>query len=69
METYPKDYIDTLDSDNLLEFNNSMDFEESLNYYVYDNSKDSKDAPKIVTDYEESEENKVTLNNTKVLKN
>ena len=69
METSPKDYIDTLDSDNLLEFNNSMDFEESLNYYVYDNSKDSKDAPKIVTDYEESEENKVTLNNTKVLKN
>ena len=66
METSPKDYVDTLDSDNSLEFDNSMDFEELRNYYVYANSKDSKDAPKIVTDYEESEENKVTLNNTKV---
>ena len=61
METSPKDYVDTLDSDNSLEFDNSMDFEELWNYYVHDNSKDSKDAPKIVTDYEESEENKVTL--------
>ena len=59
METSPKDYVDTLDSDNSLEFDNSMDFEELWNYYVYANSKDSKDAPKIVTDYEESEENKV----------
>ena len=59
-------FIRTLDSDNSLEFDNPMDFEESWHYYVYDDSKDSKDAPKIVTDYEESEENKVTLNNTKV---
>ena len=90
METSPKDYVYTLDSDNSLEFDNSMDFEELWNYYPYANSKDSKDAPKIVTDYElcksskdldmrcqkqqsygwanyeESEENKVTLNNTKV---
>ena len=64
METSPKDYVDTFDSDNSLEFDNSMDFEESWNYYVFANSKDSKDAPKIVTDYEESEENKVTLDNT-----
>ena len=62
METSPKDYVDTLDCDNSLEFDNSMDFEELRNYCVYANSKDSKDAPKI----EESEENKVTLNNTKV---
>ena len=90
METSPKDYADTLDSDNSLEFDNSMDFEELWNYYVYGNSKDSKDAPKIVkgyklcksrkdltmrcrmqqsygwSNYEESEESKVTLNNTKV---
>ena len=52
METSPKDYVDTLDSDNSLEFDNSMDFEEFWNYHVYENSKDSKDAPKIVTDYE-----------------
>ena len=64
METSPKDYVATLDFDNSLEFDNSMDFEELWNYY--DNSKDSKDAPKIVADYEESEEDKVTLNNTKV---
>ena len=50
METSPKDYVDTLDSDNSLEFDNSMDFEESWNYYVFANSKDSKDAPKIVSD-------------------
>ena len=52
METSPKDYVDTLDSDNSLEFDNSMDFEELWNYYVYANSKDSKDAPKIPRDYE-----------------
>ena len=52
METSPKDYVDTLDSDNSLEFYNSVDFEELWNYYVYANSKDSKDAPNIVTDYE-----------------
>ena len=93
METSPKDYVDTLDSDNSLEFYNSVDFEELWNYYVYANSKDSKDAPNIVTDYElckrrkdlnmrcqkqqsygwanyeELEENKVILNNAKILKN
>ena len=90
METSPKDYVDTFNSDNSLEFDKSLDFEESWNYYIYAKTKDSKDAPKIVTDYElcksrkdldmrcqkqqsygwanyeESEENKVTLNNIKV---
>ena len=90
METSPKDYVDTLDSDNSLEFDNSMDFEAFWNYHVYENSKDSTDAPKIATgyelfkrrkdldmrcqkqqshgwaNYEELEENKVTLNNTKI---
>ena len=52
MITTPKDYVDTFDSDNSLEFDISLDFEKTWNYYCYANLKDSKDDANIVEDYE-----------------
>ena len=51
MITTPKDYVDTFDSDNSLEFDISLDFEKAWNYYCYANLKDSKDEANIVEDY------------------